>query len=119
MATEYKLSYTAADIDDRLRKANEAVLFSEAQELTDEQKAHVKRNIGIDGELALKADKTDIVQSDWNETDENSLSFIKNKPEIATDEEIIEMLAQEDMLPVVADADGSLLSDENNNVLLW
>ena len=37
----------------------------------------------------------------------------------AEDEEIIEMLVQEDMLPVVADADGSLLSDENGNVLLW
>ena len=27
-----------------------------------------------------KADKTDLVQSDWNESDETSLSYIKNKP---------------------------------------
>lgn len=27
-----------------------------------------------------KADKTDLVQSDWNESDETSLSYIKNRP---------------------------------------
>lgn len=37
----------------------------------------------------------------------------------ATDDEIIALLAQEDMLPVVADSDGSLLADENSNILLW
>lgn len=83
MATEYKLSYTAAEIDERLAKVD------------------------------------DIKQSDWNQNDETASDYVKNKPEIIADEEIIEMLAQEDMLPVVADADGSLLSDENNNVLLW
>lgn len=35
------------------------------------------------------------------------------------DEEIIEMLIQEDMLPVVTDSDGSILSDENGDILLW
>lgn len=46
--------------------------------------------------------------------------WVKNNlPEIATDDEIIDMIAQEDMLPVVADSDGSLLTDENNNILLW
>lgn len=32
-----------------------------------------------------KADKDELVQADWNETDETSLAFIKNKPEIAAD----------------------------------
>lgn len=58
-------------------------------------------------------------QSDWNQTDEAAVDYIKNKPEIATDEEIIDMLAQEDMLVAVADVDGSILSDENNNILTW
>ena len=58
-------------------------------------------------------------QADWDVSDETSYSYIKNKPEIATDDEIIDMIAQEDMLPVVADSDGSLLADENNNILLW
>lgn len=39
--------------------------------------------------------------------------------QIATDEEILEMLKEEDVLPVVVDLDGSVLSDENGNVLLW
>ena len=58
-------------------------------------------------------------RSDWDQTDETAVDYIKNKPEIATDDEIIEMLAQEDVLPVVADADGSILADENSNILLW
>lgn len=44
---------------------------------------------------------------------------INNAIVIATDDEILELLAQEDMLPVVKDSDGSLLADENENILLW
>lgn len=58
-------------------------------------------------------------QSDWNQNDENAVDYIKNKPDIATDEEIIEMLVQEDIIPIVTDSDGSILADENDNVLLW
>lgn len=42
-----------------------------------------------------------------------------DESDVATDDEIIEMLTQEDMLPVVADFDGALLSDENGDILLW
>lgn len=59
------------------------------------------------------------VQSDWNEIDENSKAFIKNKPEVAADEEIINILIQEDLLPAIVDADGAILADENDNILLW
>lgn len=38
--------------------------------------------------------KSDLVQSDWNESDETLLSYIKNKPEIATDDEILDMLIE-------------------------
>lgn len=31
-----------------------------------------------------KADKSELVQSDWTQTDETALDFIKNKPDIAT-----------------------------------
>lgn len=57
--------------------------------------------------------------ADWNQTDESAPDYIKNKPEIATDDEIIELLMQEDMFPVVTDSDGSILADENDNILLW
>lgn len=39
--------------------------------------------------------------------------------QIATDDEVIELLMQEDMFPVVMDSDGSILADENENILLW
>lgn len=38
---------------------------------------------------------------------------------IATDDEFLELLVQEDMLPAVHDSDGSFLADENENILLW
>lgn len=44
---------------------------------------------------------------------------INNAIVIATDDEILKLLAQEDMLPVVTDTDGSILADENENILLW
>jgi hypothetical protein len=59
------------------------------------------------------------IQSDWNQKDETQANFIKNKPDIATDDEIIALFMEKDMFPVVADADGSILADESNNILLW
>ena len=38
---------------------------------------------------------------------------------VSTDDEIIDMLIQEDMLFAIADSDGSILVDENNNILTW
>jgi hypothetical protein len=51
-------------------------------------------------------------------TNVNDLPFVVD---IATDEEIIEMLGAEniDMLPAVTDADGAMLTDENDNILMW
>lgn len=57
-------------------------------------------------------------QGDWNQNDEAEVDYIKNKPDIATDEEIIELLMKEDMFPVVTDSDGSILSTEGN-IILW
>lgn len=76
MATEFKLSYTAAQVNEKLGK--------------------------IDS-LAT----TDYVDSAVENID------------IATDDEIIDMLIQEDVLPVVVDSDGAILSDENGDILLW
>lgn len=58
MATEYKLSYTASEIDDRLGMAGNAVLFTE-QELTEEQKAQVRANIG-----AISQEEKDSITTD-------------------------------------------------------
>lgn len=64
--------------------------------------------------LGSKADKTDIVQSDWDETNESSLAFIKNKPD---ENDALELLTEMNIIdPVVAD-DGSIYTDENG--ALW
>ena len=59
------------------------------------------------------------VQSDWQQSDDTQSDYIKNKPTIATDDEIIKMLIDTDMFPVVTDSDGSILADENGDILLW
>jgi hypothetical protein len=38
---------------------------------------------------------------------------------VTTDGEIVDILIQEDMLFAIADSDGSVLVDENNNILTW
>lgn len=38
---------------------------------------------------------------------------------VSTDDEIIDMLIEEDVLMTVVDADGAILSDDDNNILLW
>lgn len=38
---------------------------------------------------------------------------------VSTDDEIIDMLIQEDMLFAFTDSTGSILTDENNNILTW
>lgn len=57
--------------------------------------------------------------ADWNQEDSSSVSYIKNKPGVATDEDVFEMLAELDVLPTVIDADGNILTDENGNILIW
>ena len=42
-----------------------------------------------------------------------------DKTEIATDDEVLDLLIEEDMVAAVADSDGVLLADENDNILLW
>ena len=45
--------------------------------------------------------------------------WVNEKTKTASDDEILLMLISNDMLTAVHDADGALLSDENENVLLW
>jgi hypothetical protein len=81
------------------------VQFTE-QELNVTQQTQARVNIGAAASEEL------ISLSD-------QLSTKIDRSEIATDEEIIAMLAQDDVLPAVADVDGSILADENENILLW
>ena len=58
-------------------------------------------------------------QVDWAQDNEEAVDFIKNKPTIATNDEIIDMLIEIDMLAAVQDADGALLTNENGEILMW
>lgn len=53
MATEYKLSYTGQEINNKLSKVDEAVRYT-SQTLTAAQKAQVRENIGAMGEEAIE-----------------------------------------------------------------
>ena len=54
--------------------------------LSQEGKAADAKAVG--DALTLKADKTDLIQSDWEQTDETATNYIKNKPVLATSEEV-------------------------------
>lgn len=54
------------------------------------------------------------VQSDWDETDENSMSYIQHKPD---EEDALEIAAELNLVNPVTDADGAILTDENGNIL--
>lgn len=57
------------------------------------------------------------VQPDWKQTDETAMDFIKNKPVEETSDDAMDLLAEMGVLEFVADEDGSILTDENGNIL--
>ena len=63
-----------------------------------------------------KADKTDLIQSDWNQEDEFALDYIKNKPDERTAVEIV--MATGLVSPVAGDTN-VVYTDENNNVYIF
>lgn len=64
---------TSTDIDNlKLNMINNYVKYSEAQTLTDGQKAQARTNIGAVSEA-------DLVQPDWNQNDTTAKDYIKNR----------------------------------------
>lgn len=57
-------------------------------------------------------------KADWSQTDTSQLNYIKNKPEIATDEDVIDLMLDMDLMPVVQDVDGTILIDSDNAIIL-
>ena len=76
---------------------------------TDEEKAKL-------ASISEGAGKT--VQSDWNQTDETANDYIKNKPKIATDDDIIDFLTELGEITPVAASDGSIYTDNQNRIIL-
>jgi hypothetical protein len=63
--------------------------------------------------LALKADKTDIIQSDWEQTNETAIDFIKNKPDV---EDAIILAAELGFIDPLIAEDGAIYTDGNNTI---
>lgn len=57
-------------------------------------------------------------QPDYNQEDENQIDYIKNKPKIATDDEIIALLNKVGFINSMADEKWNILTDESGNVLI-
>lgn len=66
--------------------------------------------------VKTKADKKDIVQSDWEETDEKKLAFIQNKPEPETEDDALDMLAEMGIVCPVDDEENNIFTDEDGTI---
>ena len=64
-----------------------------------------------------KADKTDIVQSDWDQSDETAPDYIKNKPLEETEDDAMKMLAEMGIIDPATDEEGNVFTDESGNIL--
>ncbi len=56
---------------------------------------------------------------DWHQNVETSEMWLLTEHDITSDDEIIKMLVELDMVAAVADSDNAMLTDENENILLW
>lgn len=57
-------------------------------------------------------------KSDFNQTDPTKGDYIKNKPKIATDEEIIIILVNKGFVDPVTDNMGDILTNANGDILI-
>ena len=68
-------------------------------------------------EADIEALKPLDVQSDWEQTDETAMDFIKNKPYEETEDDALELLVEMGVLEAITNEEGFILTDENNNIL--
>lgn len=66
--------------------------------------------------VKTKADKKDILQSDWIQADETKIDFIKNKPIEETENDALEMLTEMGILDPIQDEENNILTDEDGNI---
>ena len=63
-----------------------------------------------------KADKTDIVQSDWSQNDPTASDFIKNKPVEMTEDDALELLVELSVVEPVTNENGAIYTNENGAI---
>lgn len=105
---EYKLSYTAAQIDGKLKKIDTLAAKSEIPTATSD----LTNDSGFATETYVqeKLDAKVQVQGDWEQTDETDAGFIKNKPD---EDSALEIVMELGLVDPVAAEDGSIYTDEN------
>lgn len=63
-----------------------------------------------------KADKTELKQPDWSQTDESQLDFIKNKPQEVSEDEFLIWLNEAKVVEPVASASGAIYTTNDNKI---
>ena len=58
-----------------------------------------------------------IPQADWNQTDETKNDYIKNKPRIATDDEVMTLLRSYNIITLIVDSTGYVYLDKDEKIL--
>jgi hypothetical protein len=56
--------------------------------------------------------------ADWKQEDETKLDFIKNKPNAATNEEIITLLTNCELIKPITDANGNFFTNNSGKILI-
>lgn len=74
--------------------------------------------IRVDRAVVIDPDELMVYQLD-EKFIPDTIARVNDVGEVATDDEIIDILIQEDMLFALTDSTGSILTDENNNILTW
>lgn len=67
-------------------------------------------------EDALK--NVEVPQSDWHQNDETAKDYIKNKPTIPNDEEMLELLMETEIASPVSDEAGAVYIDNNEKIYI-
>lgn len=58
-----------------------------------------------------------IPQSDWLQNDETQADYIKNKPRIATDDEVMTLLRSYNIITLIVDSTGYVYLDKDEKIL--
>lgn len=107
---EYTPEEMAALMSNMSPGSSAAVLFTE-QNLTENQKNQARKNIDT-----ISTNDLELSVADWSQDDENALNYIKNKPTIAADEEIMDFMAEINLITPVTSSDGDILTGNNGEI---
>ena len=107
---EYTPEEMAALMSNMSPGSSAAVLFTE-QNLTENQKNQARKNIDT-----ISTNDLELSVADWSQDDENASNYIKNKPSIASDEDIMDFMSELNYISPVTTANGSILTNNSGEI---